>query len=349
MRPRKRSPQTWLAPKLSGPSPTDSSPSTGSEPAAAPFTNRRSVAPSNVAARCVQRFPSRTDGPLTPVWPPRNTAGRSASLLAYSPYAAPALLSLKMTLRQAVAAVGFTQASRVIPVVRRSAGVVGHGDDVVDAVEREGAAETSRAAPGRAGDVAVVTAALVHRHGPDGLLEAVRGDRVRGAGADHLRCPDVRARTADAVDGGDIRLDGVARITVARLGQVKCAAVCPSDRRPVAEPLIAVAQGVAVGVREPARRDGEEVLTRRARRLQLRGPGGGDSVRDGGRADGRIAGRGVGVRGGDLDLERIAAVAGTGGGEVERGRRGARDGVSVAEPLVAVGERVSVGIAEAGR
>jgi hypothetical protein len=55
------------------------------------------------------------------VLPPRNTAGRSASLFAYSAYAAPALLSLTMTLRQSVAAVGFTHASSVMPVVSRSA------------------------------------------------------------------------------------------------------------------------------------------------------------------------------------------------------------------------------------
>ncbi len=176
-----------------------------------------------------------------------------------------------MTLRQAVAAVGFTQASRVIPVVRRSA--ESSGTVTMSSIPSNDSARPKRpaSAPGRAGDVAVVTAALVHRHGPDGLLEPVRGDRVRGAGADHLRCPDVRARTAGAVDGGHIDLDRVARVAVARLGQVECAAVGPTDRGPVAEPLIAVAQSVAVDVGEPARRGGEVVVARRARRLQLGG------------------------------------------------------------------------------
>ena len=178
-------------------------------------------------------------------------------------YDTPPADSLKITLRQLVAACGRTQASRVRPFVEVERRVVGHGDDVVLAVERERAAEAAGVAARGAVDRAVVTAALVER---SPCPRPPRSRRTRPRARRRCRpsgCRGRRARAAGAVERGHVHLDRVAGVAVARLRQVERAAGGAADRGAVAEPLVAVAHRVAVGVREPARRGGHDVVGRR--------------------------------------------------------------------------------------
>src|SRR5438445_7334888 len=122
--PLKYSPQTELPPMRSAPAVAATLPLTVRLLTCTPFTNIRSVVPSKVHARCVQVLSGTADVPFKPtsvvVW--TYAAGREALLAEYVAYARPPAVSFSTTERQPVPAVGFTHASTVMPVVRRSEG-----------------------------------------------------------------------------------------------------------------------------------------------------------------------------------------------------------------------------------
>src|SRR5207244_6105422 len=113
--------QSPLPPIRSGPSLGTRFPLWAIVPTCVALTNRRSVAPSYVAARWVHAF--RVSGELatasTPV--PLVTiqdAGCGSLSFAYNEYARSVVPSFMITVRQPLNAVGYTQASTVIPIVR---------------------------------------------------------------------------------------------------------------------------------------------------------------------------------------------------------------------------------------
>ena len=203
-----------------------------------------------------------------------------------------------------------------------------------------------RVAPPSAPSLPPLSSTIV---GAGGLLEAVGRDRVRGAAADGLAPRAgglVPPSPSSAVTSTSMVSPGVA---VAGLGQVERAA--GGARR---WPCRCGTTGSGSSRRRRRRRRSRWARRTRCRRstgdvgLTLTVPGGRRRVGHGGRGRGGVARAAARIGGGHLD--RIASPRSPLPGlrEVERGGRGARDGGAVAEPPVAVGERVAVRIAEAG-
>src|SRR5438105_1886394 len=128
IRPAKYSPHTELPPTRSAPDVSTMLPVIARVRASVPLTYIRRLAPSYVAARCVQALtasaavPQESTSPPPVLMKPAGAEGERSGSVAYSEYDKEPGRSFSSTVRQPLTEVGLTHASSVMPLVSRRPG-----------------------------------------------------------------------------------------------------------------------------------------------------------------------------------------------------------------------------------